>query len=386
MATITAVPEVRESTHGVPWYVWCSVVAVTSGMIGGHWDIAWHRSIGRDSFWTPAHIALYLCGVLAGVSCGYLILLTTFRKAESPHGASVRVLGFRGPLGAFIAAWGGIAMLTSAPFDDWWHNTYGLDVKIVSPPHVLLIMGIAMVEVGGLILILGNMNRARGPLRDRLNWLFLYVGAMILVIFMILIMEYTDRVGMHTARYYRVVATFVPVVIAGIARASHRRWAATTAVGIYMLFLIGLVWILPLVPAEPKLGPVYQKVTHLIPPHFPVLLIVPALVLDWFWPKTSHWNPWMQALASAALFLTTLIAVQWPFAEFLISPASRNWVFGTHYFDYNARPTSYSVRHAFLPTEPFARFWREIAVALAVATLTMRLGFAWGNWMQRIRR
>ena len=26
------------------------------------------------------------------------------------------------------------------------------------------------------------------------------------------------------------------------------------------------VWILPLFPAEPKLGPVYQRVTRLVPP------------------------------------------------------------------------------------------------------------------------
>ena len=43
--------------------------------------------------------------------------------------------------GRFLAGWGGIAMLTSAPFDNWWHAAYGLDVKIVSPPHALLILG-----------------------------------------------------------------------------------------------------------------------------------------------------------------------------------------------------------------------------------------------------
>ena len=32
-------------------------------------------------------------------------------------------------------------MITSAPFDNWWHEAYGLDVKIVSPPHTLLAMG-----------------------------------------------------------------------------------------------------------------------------------------------------------------------------------------------------------------------------------------------------
>ena len=35
---------------GVPWYLWCAALAVTSAYVGGYWDIAWHRSIGRDSF------------------------------------------------------------------------------------------------------------------------------------------------------------------------------------------------------------------------------------------------------------------------------------------------------------------------------------------------
>jgi len=96
------------------------------------WDISWHRSIGRDSFFTPAHIAIYLCGILADIFRRYLILATTFgytRLGES----SVSLWGFRGPLGAFVASWGGVMMLSSAPFDDWWHGAYGLDVKVLSP-------------------------------------------------------------------------------------------------------------------------------------------------------------------------------------------------------------------------------------------------------------
>jgi hypothetical protein len=386
MATITAVPEVRESTHGIPWYVWCSVVAVASAMIGGHWDIAWHRSIGRDSFWTPAHIALYFCGVLAGISCGYLILSTTFRQAESLDSVSVRVWGFRGPLGAFIAVWGGIAMLTSAPFDNWWHNAYGLDVKIVSPPHVLLIMGIAMVEVGGLILILGNMNRAHGALREKLNWLFLFVGAMVLVIFMILIMEYTDRVSMHTARYYRIVATFVPVVLAGIARASHRRWAATTMAGFYMLFVVSLVWILPLVPAEPKLGPVFYPVKQFVPPEFPFLLIVPAFAMDLLWRRTSHWGALRQAAVSGVVFVAVFAAVQWPFANFLMSPGARNWFFSTHHFGYYVSANSMWRQYRFGPTEQGAALWIGAAKAVFTAGLMSWARLRAGKWMQGIRR
>jgi len=356
-------------------------------MVGTHWDISWHRSIGRDTFWTPAHIAIYMCGVLAGISCGYLILSTTLRAAAPLRESSVKIWGFYGPLGAFIAAWGGVAMITSAPFDDWWHNAYGLDVKILSPPHVLLIAGMVGVQLGTLILILGQMNRVADKARAKLEWLFLYVGAMIVVCLMILFFEYTLRVYMHSGFFYRVVAMAIPGVLAGMARASRRRWAASIVIGIYSVFLIGCLWILPLFAATPKLGPVYTQVTHFVPPEFPLLLIAPALALDWLWSRAPDWTPWLQALVSGLVFVGVLMAVQWPFASFLMSPASRNWVFGTIYFDYNLHPNSYYARHLFVPLEKTTgRFWWEITAAVAGAVVTTRLGIGWGNWMRKIRR
>src|ERR1700679_2941296 len=86
------------STANIPWYLWCAALAVTSVMIGGRWDVSWHESIGRDTFWTPAHMAIYLCGVLAGVVCGYLILATTFGNFSQLRSTSVTLWGFRGPL------------------------------------------------------------------------------------------------------------------------------------------------------------------------------------------------------------------------------------------------------------------------------------------------
>src|SRR5689334_8572510 len=98
----------------VPWYVWSLFAAVVSVVIGGYWDISWHMSIGRDSFWTPAHMLIQFCGILAGCTCGYLILSCTFGRDPALAAASVSVWRFRGPLGAFIAAWGGATMITSA--------------------------------------------------------------------------------------------------------------------------------------------------------------------------------------------------------------------------------------------------------------------------------
>src|SRR6266481_5590457 len=86
----------REAS-AIPWYIWLSVAGVTSAMVGVHWDISWHRSIGRDTFWTPAHICIHLCGVLAGISCAYLILSTTLNRESPLRKVSVGIWGFRGP-------------------------------------------------------------------------------------------------------------------------------------------------------------------------------------------------------------------------------------------------------------------------------------------------
>ena len=81
------------------------------------------------------------------------------------------------------------------------------------------------------------------------------------------------------------------------------------------------------------------------------------------------------------------VAVQWPFATFLNSPAARNPFFGAMYFDYNLPPTSFYVRSLFFQTELTpAAFWFEMSLAAVLAILSARIGMAWGDWMQRIRR
>jgi hypothetical protein len=395
MANTVAVPvtiRAEEATpaaargESIPWYLWTSIAGATSAVVGLIWDISWHISIGRDTFWTPAHLAVQLCAVLAAISCGYLIFFTTFGNDPAARGASVRVLGFRGPLGAFLAAWGGIAMLTSAPFDNWWHNAYGLDVEILSSPHVILGLGILAVEFGGLILILGQMNRAQGKLRARLEALFLYTGGMILCLLGIFFLDYTNRVVMHSSIFYIVLALTVPIWLLAIASAARSRWAATSMAGVYTGLWLALQIILPLFPAEPKLGPVYQKVTHFVPLGFPLLLVAPAFALDLLCPRIEGWNRWRQAVVMGAVFVLALLAVQWPMGNFLMSPASRNWIFRTNSFYFAEPPESPDVQNVFLPWSGTWYFWRGIGIALIAAMLSTRIGLARGEWMRSIRR
>src|SRR5688500_6856818 len=93
----------------VPWVIYAVLFASTSVVLGVMWDISWHRSIGRDTFWTPAHLAIYLGGIVAGLSCGWIALKTTFAGSDYERGTSVRFWGFRAPFGAWVCIWGTFA-------------------------------------------------------------------------------------------------------------------------------------------------------------------------------------------------------------------------------------------------------------------------------------
>ena len=372
---------------GIPWYLWCAALAVTSAFIGGYWDISWHRSIGRDTFWSAPHMAIYACGILAGISSGYLILTTTFGRNAALRGVSVRIWGLWGPLGAFISAWGGVAMLASAPFDDWWHNAYGLDVRIISPPHMVLAAGFFGIELGTVMLMLAFMNRAHERARPSLERLFLYVGGTVLCESLLIKLESISRSDQHNARFYLVVLIGTPAILAALAIASERRWASTIITGVYSAFAVAFLWLLPLFPAEPKLGPVYREVTHFIPWEFPLLLIVPAIVFDLILQRTGGWRPLVRAVAGGLAFFAVFVAAQWPFASFMLTPSARNWFFGGAYVDFATPPRSPLARFEFFYREPDpSQFWRVMVIAAVVSCFMMWIGLQGGRAMRKVRR
>jgi hypothetical protein len=338
-------------------------------------------------------MAIYACGVLAAIICSYLILTTTFGRSAELRPSSVTVLGFRAPLGAFIAAWGGIAMLTSAPFDNWWHAAYGLDVKIVSPPHTLLILGLRAVGVGILFLILAAMNRSASDdstsnqqTFKALQRLFLYVGGLIVAGQMFFLMEYTWDVKLHSASAYIALGIAIPLVFAMLYQASRYPWAATTTAMVYTIFVISEILILPLFPAQPKLGPVFYPVTHFVPAKFPILILVPAIALDLLWQRTRTWKPWKIALVSGFLFIAILTIVEWPFANFLLSKASENRFFGTMYFDYNSRPTGVDRMRLFWEPDHGFDLFAGLFRAAIYGSIGTWIGLSFGRWMRSVQR
>src|SRR6185503_5485275 len=235
----------KAAAPATPWYCRAMVVAGLFILIGIVWDISWHTVIGLDTFWTPAHICIHLGGTLGGLVSGWLVLRTTFAGTAADKAATIGLWGFRGPLGAWVTIWGALAMLTSAPFDDWWHNAYGLDVEILSPPHSVLAAGMYFHVVGGLLLVLSLQNRSSESAKTRGQWLFAFAGGILVCMAAIMVTEKSLPNQQHGALFYKISCGLYPFLLVALARASKLPWPATTIAAVYMGLTCMAVWILP---------------------------------------------------------------------------------------------------------------------------------------------
>jgi hypothetical protein len=150
--------------------------------------------------------------------------------------------------------------------------------------------------------------------------------------------------------------------------------------------VIAEILILPLFPAQPKLGPVFYPVTHLVPAKFPILIFVPAIALDLLWQRTRAWKPWKVALVSGFLFIAVLTIVEWPFASFLLSKASENRFFGTIYFDYNSRPTGVDRLRLFWEPDHGLNLFSGLLRAAIYGSIATWIGLSFGRWMRSVQR
>ena len=380
-----APPIAAEGAEAFAWHAYAVVAAATMIVTGMIWDISWHMSIGRDTFWTPAHMLIQGGGLLAGLSSGFVALRTTFGGSEKAKAAAVWFWGFRAPLGAWVAILGCGAMLTSAPFDDWWHNAYGLDVRIISPPHILLGLGMMGIVLGAMLRTLALQNSDDEQMRRRAAFMFALSSGLFLSILAILLSDWSGRTKMHAGSFYTVLSMTLPIVLVGTAVAGRSRWPATTAAAIYMIVFGGTSWILMLFPAVPKLGPIYRDITHYVPLDFPLLLVVPAFAIDLVWRRVHEWPSYSAAVAFAFAFVIALLAVQWPFASFIMTHG-RNWFFHIDNFVYWMPVTSEANAFRFRVTKDAPAFAFSIISALVYATVASWIGVKRGEWMGKVRR
>jgi hypothetical protein len=403
--TITPPPRIEgrvpplQGNPGIPVYIYATVFASFCVITGLIWDICWHMSIGRDGLLSPPHLVIYLGAVVAGLFSGFEILRKTFWGNDLEKSRSVKIWGFfYSSLGSLFCVWGALSMLTSAPFDDWWHNTYGLDVTILSPPHTVLILGIIGIQFGAMISVVAIKNQIRSfesinfikkkTLDKTLFWLFALSAGFLLTIWYTLISEELGRMRVHRSSFYIFAGAAFPILLMSVGKAVSHKWATTAVTGVYTLLMLTTLWIIPLFPAEPKLGPILNHIDHYQGFQFPLLLIIPAIAIDYLRHRYGHLNDWKMTPILAVAFLGVFFIVQWFFGGFLMeSPYARNWFFGSHYWYFGNNP-GWEYRYKFGPwmVESTPALLKGLGIALVATFISTRVGLAWGNWMHKIQR
>ncbi len=149
-------------------YAAWSVVGSVSGlvllgiaMVGLYWDVAWHIDLGRDKeVLSPPH--LLILTALTGLIGVALLTIAT----ATATGAEVRLrLGrWRLPWSALLLLAFRVGGLVAFVLDSLWHQAYGVDVTLLSPPHLgLLASGSLSAIALWLMLAEGRPRPAAGP-------------------------------------------------------------------------------------------------------------------------------------------------------------------------------------------------------------------------------
>jgi len=299
-------------------------------------------------------------------------------------------------------------MLTSAPFDNWWHNAYGAIVKILSPPHTVLALGMWGVVLGALLLILREQNLTLGGQGgtekehsvglvlgagqgNRL--LYVYAGGVLIVMASVFLTEYSWPNQQRTSAFYICSAATFPMYMLWLARGSKFRWSATWIALVYMGITVLMAWILPLFPGQPRLGPIHNQVRHFVALPFPLLLVVPAFGVDLVRRWIGQGRGWLWdsviALLAGIVFMALFLATQWFFSAFLISHSAENWFFAAkNHWGYLEGPGDW--RNKFWsdthPQYDPPLTLKSLLIAIALAIAASRVGLWLGNWTVKVRR
>ena len=165
------------------------------------------------------------------------------------------------------------------------------------------------------------------------------------------------------------------------------KWGMMTIALGYFLIAGVSNWIVQLYPAEPKLGPILTHTTYFQPANFPLLLFIPAAIMDLVIQRYKG-NDWTRALLLSIVFVFVLLAVQYPFSGFLLeSSSARNWFFGSGSWYYALAPDwPYRYKFREVDTADWQGLAEGLGIAIAIGLIVGRISLRWGMWMQRIQR
>lgn len=133
--------------------IWVLLYLLFQAELGLGWDRRWHDYLGRDQFWIPPHMLIYSGVGAAGVLALLIVLVETIRYRRHTPGVddstTISVLNyFHAPLGFILLGFGALTDLIAAPFDNYWHELYGIDITLWAPFHLMGTFGSLIAGIG----------------------------------------------------------------------------------------------------------------------------------------------------------------------------------------------------------------------------------------------
>ena len=332
----------------------CGALCVVWSLL---WDFAWESTVGVDLVWAAPHVLTY-CGVALAAAASIQMIFS------GKDGVALGKL--RGPVGAWVSLWGAVAFVTAFFFDRWWQSSYGLAAGIWHPPQIAKAVAFFAIAVGAWWCV---------P-----RW----GGGVVVALILTVCTAQNIANRQHDPFFYHLACGAYPMVLLAVAISGGGRWIATRAALAGMTVILAAVWLMPLIPGVPETGPVYQPRTHLLPPPFPPLVVLPALCFDWL-VRSRKPTGWLALAEYGLVFFIAFAVAQWQFAQFLLTPGADNWFFagGGTQWPFFLR-ISDDMRTAFWPSEFMGK--RNAAIAIGIACASSGLGIALGNWLARLRR
>ena len=291
-----------ERVSGLP--AWAAIplavtgVSLVGALFGYMWDVSIHIADGRDEgpLANPSHYFI-LAGLYGVIAAGYLSTVLP-KRGEVPGRSAIRISDeVSVPLGGILIGAAGLFAFAGFPLDDLWHRSFGQDVTLWGPTHLVMLSGGMLTLVGVAILFEEGIANFRGRPRDAAaagsngsrpshqpliariadlipNLPLWPTRALIAGGFLAGLSIYQGEFDHGVPQFELVMQPLMIAVGAGLALVAARVWigpgAALAAVGFYLVIRGGVAT---------AVGPVLGEIGHGFPLYIPEAIVVELVAL-----------------------------------------------------------------------------------------------------------
>jgi len=236
----------------------------------------------------------------AGLVTLCIILIDSYRYARHRPGvddsSTTHVFWlFHAPLGFILLGFGALTDLLAAPFDNYWHELYGIDVTLWSPFHIMGTIGGVLAGIGSVFILASEAAHERDYPGHRFlglngpEWGAIVQLAAFVEVALPALTAFTPlTIGSLSLPTYPLILVFAGSgCIAAVALLTHKRGAATLMACVLWLECLITQAFIPwaLNTFVPLFGQSFRYTG--ITPHFnttialmPILVLLGAMIFD----------------------------------------------------------------------------------------------------------